>query len=79
MNKQEIFEGIKEVFDDFFDGEVEITPGTTMETCEEWESVAHIQLVFEIEEKFNIEFDADAIARMTSIEEIIRVISTKTA
>ena len=48
MNKNEIFEKIKEVFDDFFDGDVEINEDSSMENVSEWDSVAHIQLMFEL-------------------------------
>lgn len=77
MNRNDIFCRIKKVFEDFFDGEVEVNENTSMENCEEWESVSHIQLIFELEEEFEMEFEAEQIADMTSIKKIIDIIETE--
>lgn len=71
MNRNEIFEKIKNIFEDFFDNEVIVSIDTTMDNLEEWESVAHIQLIFEIENAFNVQFEAEEIIELDSIEKII--------
>lgn len=77
MNKTDIFEKVKEIFESFFNGEVSVDMNTTMETLDEWESVSHIQLIFEIEENFNIEFEAEVIADLTSIKKIVDYVEKK--
>lgn len=74
MSKNEIFEKIKDVFDEFFDGKVEITRDTTCEDMEEWDSIAHIQLIFEIEEVFGMQFEAEEIGMLNSIGKIVECV-----
>lgn len=71
MNNNEIIMKIEEVFKDFFDDDIVISAETTIEDIEDWDSVAHIQLIFELEEMFDIQFDVDEIPGMTSIQAII--------
>lgn len=71
MKKNGVFETVKNIFENFFDNEVTITIDSTMENTEEWESVSHIQLIFEIEEAFEIQFEAEEIVELDSIEKII--------
>ncbi len=77
MSRNEIFEKIKIIFEDFFDGEITVTMDTTMENTELWESVSHIQLIFEIEEEFAIQFEAEEIAGLDSIVKIIDSVERK--
>lgn len=77
MSRNEIFEKIKTVFDDFFDGEITVDMDTTMENTELWESVSHIQLIFEIEEEFDIQFEAEEIAGLNSVVKIIDSVERK--
>lgn len=77
MNRNEIFEKIKSIFENFFDNEVTVNMDTTMDNLVEWESVAHIQLIFELEEIFGIEFEAEEIVTLDSIEKIIDSIEEK--
>lgn len=77
MSRNEIFEKIKSIFDDFFDGEITVDMDTTMENTELWESVSHIQLIFEIEEEFAIQFEAEEIVELNSIKKIINAIERK--
>ncbi len=71
MSRDAIFEKIKDVFDDFFDGAVKITKDTTYEDVEEWDSIAHFQLIFEIEEAFGVQFETEKIAMLNTIEKIV--------
>ncbi len=71
MSRNEIFEKIKDVFGEFFDGKVEITRDTSCENLEEWDSIAHIQLIFEIEEVFGMQFEAEEIGTLNSINKIV--------
>lgn len=68
MDRSEIVDKLQEIFRDFFDNpELILEPDTVSEDIEEWDSVAHIQLVFEIEEQFGIQFEAEDIHKLNSI------------
>jgi acyl carrier protein len=72
MDRSEILSKLQNIFREFFNNpELAVTEDTVSENMEEWDSVAHIQLIYEIEEQFDIQFEADDIHRMDSIHALI--------
>jgi len=68
MDRSEILIKLQHIFREFFDNpELAISQDTVSEDIEEWDSVAHIQLIYEIEEQFGIQFEAEDIHRMWSV------------
>lgn len=49
-----------------------ITPQTTSNDIEEWDSLGHIQLILKIESFFKIRFHTVDIPKLTNIEAIVR-------
>jgi len=75
MNDSNILDKLQEAFQEFFEGsDVIITENSAMEDIEDWDSVTHIQLIFEIETAFDIQFDAEIIPELTSIRKIVDTI-----
>jgi acyl carrier protein len=75
MNRQEILEKLQEMFREFTSNEqLVLSESATEADIEGWDSVTHIQIIFEIEEEFGIQFPADSIPEMTSVGAIIDVI-----
>jgi acyl carrier protein len=50
-----------------------ITPETSPETVETWDSLQHLNLVLALEAELGIQFDADDIDGMQSIGEIVEL------
>ncbi|QKS31043.1 MAG: Acyl carrier protein [Accumulibacter sp.] len=50
---------------------VSIEPGTSMKNTPAWDSLAHMELIIGIEERYRVVLDADEIADMTSVASII--------
>jgi acyl carrier protein len=68
MNDDKILEKLEKLFKDFFeDDELRLRIETTSEDLPEWDSVVHIQLVYEIEEAYGVQFDADDIMKMNEV------------
>jgi acyl carrier protein len=68
MNENEIISKLEDIFRDFFeDAGLRLSVETTSEDLPAWDSVAHIQLVYEIEEAFDVQFEADDIMKMNAI------------
>jgi acyl carrier protein len=68
MDRQEIIEKTCVALHDFFgDAALNATEETDSESIEDWDSVSHIQLIFEIEEIFGVQFEADDIPQLTSV------------
>ena len=57
MTREEIFEGLNEVFSDVFDEEITVTDSTTADDIEDWDSLEHINLIVAVENKFGIKFN----------------------
>jgi acyl carrier protein len=79
MNKDEILTKLQDIFRDFFGEDVvTLTRDMTSEDVEGWDSVSHIQLVFEIEETFGVLFPAEEIPKMISANRIIDMVHDAT-
>ncbi len=48
-----------------------ITPETTMDEVEEWDSLAHVMLIGMLEERFGISIPLDEAVEITSVKEIL--------
>jgi acyl carrier protein len=75
MNRRAILEKLQETFREFTSNEqLVLSESATEADVEGWDSVTHIQILFEIEEVFGIQFPADNIPEMTSVGAIIDAI-----
>ena len=50
--------------------EDQVTPSLALGTIESWDSLRHIELVLRIEQVFDVQFLAEEIASITSVEKI---------
>lgn len=64
-------EVFREVFD--LDDDVEVE-GLQYRGIEEWDSVAHMQLVAAIEDEYDVMLDTDDVTDMSSYEEAVRIL-----
>lgn len=58
--------------------ESEITPQTNMKDIDSWDSLTHMELIVSLEDEFEIEFTADEIMEMTTVEMIEKIVGEKT-
>ena len=78
MTDDEILQKLTPVFRDVFDNpELEISPSTTADDVEEWDSVNHITLIVEIEQKFGIKFQTAELDELKNVGELVRLIASK--
>ena len=78
MTDDEILQKLTPVFRDVFDNpELEISPSTTADDVEEWDSVNHITLIVEIEQKFGIKFQTAELEELKNVGELVRLIASK--
>lgn len=72
MTRAEILERLQDLFRDFFENEaIVLNENFESSQMEEWDSVAHIQIVLEIETEFDVMFDVDDISKLNKISVII--------
>ena len=78
MNKNEILNKLQDIFRDVFDNEeIELTYETVAEDIDEWDSLAHIQLIKEIEKEFGIKLSSKEILSWDDVGEMIDAIFEK--
>jgi acyl carrier protein len=46
-------------------------------TCEKWDSLNHLNLIVELEDEFDMEFEPEEIAEMKSFDAVKKVIMSK--
>lgn len=55
----------------------EVSMNTSQDNCENWNSLRHLNLVSELEDEFDVEFEPEEIAEMHSVNCVIEVIKKK--
>ncbi len=78
MTREEIFEGLNEVFRDVFDDE-DITVGetTTAADIEDWDSLEHINLVVAVERYFSMKFSMGEVTGMKDVGAMADIIEER--
>lgn len=72
MTHAEIMEKLQPVFRDIFDDdEITVTDSTTADDIEDWDSLAHMQLISAVEEAFEIEFNIGEINSFANVGEMV--------
>ena len=74
MSRQEIFEKLNEIFSDVFDEEITVTPETTADDIEDWDSLTHTTLISEVEDAFDIKFAMKDVLGMKNVGEMADII-----
>lgn len=54
-----------------------IDTATDQHNCDKWDSLHHLNLIVELEDAFDMEFEPEEIAEMKSFEAVKRVIESK--
>lgn len=75
MTRQEVFEKLDRIFqDEFDDGSIHVTDGTTADDIEDWDSLAHINLIVAIENTFGMKFKMNEVTGMRNVGEIADIV-----
>lgn len=69
-------ERIIEIMKDILE-EQEINIDSSQETLENWNSLRHLNLISELEDEFDMEFEPEEIAEMKSVRKIMDIITDK--
>ena len=78
MNKNQILEEVQEIFRDVLDNEeIVLNENTVADDVEGWDSLAHVQLVSEIQKKFGIKFSAKEMISWDTVGDMCKTIQSK--
>ncbi|MEE0379523.1 MAG: acyl carrier protein [Ruminococcus sp.] len=73
-----IMEQLQEIFRDVFADDAIVLQGTTTSSdIEDWDSLAHIQLISEIENHFGIQFTLQEAVAASNVSEFVQIIESK--
>ena len=80
MTKIEITEKLQDIFRDVFDDEsIVLFDDMTSDDVEDWDSLSHINLISDIETKFDITFSTEEILNAKNVGEFIAIMPAGTA
>jgi acyl carrier protein len=80
MNEQEIYTRLQPIFRDIFDDDsLVIGPETHAGDIEDWDSLAHVNLVTAIEKSFKLRFALGELEGLRNVGEMVGLIVQKTA
>ena len=78
MTREEIFEGLNEVFRDVFDdGDITVGETTTAADIEDWDSLEHINLVVAVERHFGMKFSMGEVTGMKDVGAMADIIEER--
>ena len=74
----DILDKLQPIFQDIFeDDELLITAESNASTVEDWDSLAHITLIFAIEQEFEIKFALGELEAMKNVGDMVELMQTK--
>lgn len=78
--KLNTIERLETIFKDVFDDEdLQINKSTSAIDIDEWDSLAHIRLILQIEKSFSLHFEASEIEKVENVGQMAEFISRKLA
>ena len=74
----DILDKLQPIFQDIFeDDELSITAESNADTVEGWDSLAHITLIFAIEQEFEIKFALGELEAMKNVGDMVELMQIK--
>jgi acyl carrier protein len=78
MQQTEIYQKLTTIFRDVFDeDDLSLTPATTADDVDGWDSLTHIRLVLAVSRAFGVKFSASEIGNLKNVGEFAVLIEKK--
>jgi acyl carrier protein len=78
LTREEVFEKITEIFrEEFDDDTLVIVDETNAEDIEDWDSLAHVELVMSMEKEFNMKFNIKEVGKLKNVGEMADLILSR--
>jgi acyl carrier protein len=80
MSRESVLEEIRQIVSDVFDidvDEADVTPETTANDIEEWDSLSHIRLIVAVERKFKVKFTNAEIEQLSRVGDLVALVEAK--
>jgi acyl carrier protein len=80
MDDQAIWERLNPIFREILeDPDIELSPTTTADDIEGWDSITNIELLVAIEQEFDLKFHTGEIAGLANVGELVDLIAKRSA
>ena len=77
-NANDILKRLNEVFRDVFDDDdIVVTPKTTADDIEDWDSIEHITLIGAVEDEFGMKFKMGEVSGMNNVGDMLKIIMSR--
>lgn len=77
-NANDILRRLNEVFRDVFDDDdIVVTPKTTADDIEDWDSIEHITLIGAVEDEFGMKFKMGEVSGMNNVGDMLKIIMAR--
>ena len=70
-------EQLQDIFQSAFSSDVKINSDTDKDNLPDWDSINHLNLIVELEDRLNIQFSPEEIESMKSVSSLIDLIQKK--
>ena len=78
MASESILGQLRDIMLDVFDlDDVQLTPATTADDIEEWDSLSHVRLVVAVERKFGFKLKNAEIEALKSVGDLVTLIESR--
>ncbi|HQQ93222.1 MAG TPA: acyl carrier protein [Bacteroidia bacterium] len=74
---QVTIEQLNPIFSAAFGEEIRLSAETRKEDIPAWDSVNHLSLIVELEEKLNVSFTTEEIPAIKSVKDLMRILETR--
>lgn len=79
MDMNTIYAKLNKIFRDVFDDDsITVTPKTTADDIDDWDSLEHITLISAVEREFKMKFKMGEISSMKNVGEMADIIAART-
>ncbi|HLI75807.1 MAG TPA: acyl carrier protein [Acidobacteriaceae bacterium] len=80
MSLQQVPSSLREIVADTLEiTPEEVTPETSTETAENWDSFRHLQLILSVEGEYGVQFDPGQVPDLTTVEKLQKALEQKGA
>ena len=74
----DIYKKLTKVFREVFDDDsIVLTPETTADDIEDWDSIEHINLIAAVEDAFGMRFQMREVSGMKNVGEMVQIIKSR--
>ncbi|MDF2380613.1 acyl carrier protein [Nostoc ellipsosporum NOK] len=68
---------LQEIFRSAFNEDIELQPDSSKDTLDAWDSINHLQLIVELEDRLSISFTKEEIEQLDSVPKLTAILAAK--